>query len=196
MNELISFLEKSRTFFRKVFQSFKFHFCCDFKYFNDREKMIFLLPFTIVKQCKQKIRYVHITVTKYLELLTWSNLKQIHVKFDNMEVNQLYMHLAATWKKNNIALQQMNYPAGNYMFKVSNRSTRTRCEICSKLTIKTPNDTDLCWSLFLWNLSLESLFNFIKKRLQHRSASFWCLYSKLWTYITPCLVFLLLTFSR
>ena len=29
-------------------------------------------------------------------------------------------------------------PAGNYMFKVGNRNTRTRCEICSKLTIKTP----------------------------------------------------------
>ena len=31
-----------------------------------------------------------------------------------------------------------SYPAGNYMFKVNNRNTRTRCEICSKLTIKTP----------------------------------------------------------
>ena len=29
-------------------------------------------------------------------------------------------------------------PAGNYIFKVSNRNTRTRCDICSKLTIKTP----------------------------------------------------------
>ena len=29
-------------------------------------------------------------------------------------------------------------PAGNYMFKVNNRNTRTRCKICSKLTIKTP----------------------------------------------------------
>ena len=28
--------------------------------------------------------------------------------------------------------------AGNYMLKVNNRNTRTRCEICSKLTIKTP----------------------------------------------------------
>ena len=27
---------------------------------------------------------------------------------------------------------------GNYMFKVNNRNTRTRCKICSKLTIKTP----------------------------------------------------------
>ena len=26
--------------------------------------------------------------------------------------------------------------AGNYMFKVKNRNTRTRCELCSKLTIK------------------------------------------------------------
>ena len=28
--------------------------------------------------------------------------------------------------------------ADNYMFKVNNRTTRTRCEISSKLTIKTP----------------------------------------------------------
>ena len=26
------------------------------------------------------------------------------------------------------------------MFKVNNRNTRTRCEICSKLTIKTPEE--------------------------------------------------------
>ena len=30
------------------------------------------------------------------------------------------------------------YPAGIYLLKVNNRKTRTRCEICSKLTIKTP----------------------------------------------------------
>ena len=28
--------------------------------------------------------------------------------------------------------------AGNYMLKVTNRNTKTRCEICSKLTIKIP----------------------------------------------------------
>ena len=27
---------------------------------------------------------------------------------------------------------------GNHMFKVNNRNSRTKCEICSKLTIKTP----------------------------------------------------------
>ena len=31
-----------------------------------------------------------------------------------------------------------HFPAGNYMFELNNRSTRTRCEICSKLRIKTP----------------------------------------------------------
>ena len=31
-----------------------------------------------------------------------------------------------------------NNPAGNYMFKVNNRNTKTRYEISSKLTIKTP----------------------------------------------------------
>ena len=29
-------------------------------------------------------------------------------------------------------------PVGIYMFKINNRNTRTRCEISSKLTIKTP----------------------------------------------------------
>ena len=29
------------------------------------------------------------------------------------------------------------HPAGNYMFKVNNRNTRAKCEICPKLTIKT-----------------------------------------------------------
>ena len=32
----------------------------------------------------------------------------------------------------------MLIPAGIYLFKVNNRNTRTRCEICSKLTINTP----------------------------------------------------------
>ena len=41
-------------------------------------------------------------------------------------------------KKSKKAKQSNAYPAGNCMFKVNNRNTRTRCEICSKLTIKTP----------------------------------------------------------
>ena len=33
---------------------------------------------------------------------------------------------------------RITYPAGNCMFKVNNKNTRTRYEICSELTIKTP----------------------------------------------------------
>ena len=41
-------------------------------------------------------------------------------------------------------IQQRNpNPAGNYMFKVNNRNSRTRCEICSKLTIKIPERRQL-----------------------------------------------------
>ena len=32
----------------------------------------------------------------------------------------------------------IHHPAGIYLFKVNNRNTRARCEICLKLTIKTP----------------------------------------------------------
>ena len=44
-------------------------------------------------------------------------------------------------QKSELYLQYVNlaiargYPAGNYMFKVNHRNTRTRCEICLKLTI-------------------------------------------------------------
>ena len=33
---------------------------------------------------------------------------------------------------------RLNYLAYIYLFKVNNTNTRKRCEICSKLTIKTP----------------------------------------------------------
>ena len=36
------------------------------------------------------------------------------------------------------------YPAGIYMLKVNDRNTRTRCEICLKLTIRRQNDAEIC----------------------------------------------------
>ena len=45
-------------------------------------------------------------------------------------------------------------PAGNYLLKVNNRNTRTRCEICSKLTIKTPERCH--WQMISFNV--KSLF--------------------------------------
>ena len=38
--------------------------------------------------------------------------------------------------------------AGIYLLKVNNRNTRTRCEICSKLTIKTPERRHWLYCLY------------------------------------------------
>ena len=40
-------------------------------------------------------------------------------------------------KEISLTLNNALNPAKNYMFKVNNRNTRTRCEICSELIIKT-----------------------------------------------------------
>ena len=67
------------------------------------------------------------------------------------------------------------YPAGHYMFKVYNRNTRTRCEICSKLTIKPP---ERCWNfehishivlkllLLTLNKSLKAGTELLKRRIK------------------------------
>ena len=60
------------------------------------------------------------------------------------------------WTKNG---NSQPIPSGIYLFKVNKRYTRTRCEICSKLTIKTP---------------------------ERRQASLWYLNCYLWTYFTCC----------
>ena len=44
--------------------------------------------------------------------------------------NHKFKNYAQTTKKNN--------PVGICLLKVNNRNTTTRCEICSKLKIKTP----------------------------------------------------------
>ena len=51
-----------------------------------------------------------------------------------------------------VTLARGSYPVGNYMFKVNDRNTRTRCEICSKLTIKIPERRHWCRSgIFIVN---------------------------------------------
>ena len=41
-------------------------------------------------------------------------------------------------RNENSVLTRKNTPVGIYFLKVNNRNTKTKCEICSKLTIKTP----------------------------------------------------------
>ena len=62
------------------------------------------------------------------------------------------------------ALEFMKYPANVYLFKFNNRNTRKRCEIRSKLTIKTPERR-------------QNMFKANKKNTRTTSlTSFWCFY--------------------
>ena len=49
-----------------------------------------------------------------------------------------------------VNLKKIHFPAGMYLLKVNNKNTRTRCEICSKLTIKIPEQTPS--GIFIVNL--------------------------------------------
>ena len=51
-------------------------------------------------------------------------------------------------------MYQALFPASHYMFKVNNKTTRTRCEGCSELTIKTPKRCH-------WRLYSVFIVNFI-----------------------------------
>ena len=44
-----------------------------------------------------------------------------------------------------------SYPPGIYLLKVSNRNTRTRCEVCSELTTKTPERRHCRSGVFIVN---------------------------------------------
>ena len=64
--------------------------------------------------------------------------------------------------------RKWKYSVNFCLFKVNNRNTRTRYEICSELTIKTPRRRHWLCIVF------KSLM------------SFWFIYCFLWTCLTPC----------
>ena len=66
------------------------------------------------------MKYLKANDAKLHVMLTTDNIIQINVE-DNV-----------------ISAEETVKLAGIYLLKVNNRNTRTRCEICSKLTIKTP----------------------------------------------------------
>ena len=47
--------------------------------------------------------------------------------------------------------KKLHVPASNYMLKVNSRNTRTRCEICSKLTLKDTRTTPIWRRVFIVN---------------------------------------------
>ena len=57
--------------------------------------------------------------------------------FEDLHHHGVYL-LSLVGKHSREPQMKRTNPAGIYFFKVNNRNTRTRCEICSKLTINTP----------------------------------------------------------
>ena len=58
-------------------------------------------------------------------------------------------------------LKNISIPTCNYMFKVNNRNPRGRCEICSKLTIKTPE-----WRQWHHGMLLVTVATYTKIKLR------------------------------
>ena len=72
-----------------------------------------------------------------------------------------YLYLLQECKKCAIRNSfEINIPAGNYMFKVNNRNTEARCETCSKLTMKTPEQRQ--WRRFgVFIVNFEHISHFV-----------------------------------
>ena len=68
------------------------------------------------------------TIDLYKLMLPKCQFLKILVKINPHEIIKIFFYIYFTPRYN---------PADNYMLKVSNRNTRTKCEIFSKLTIKT-----------------------------------------------------------
>ena len=76
------------------------------------------------------------------------------ISFSSSAVCPLFFFI---YMNRSIIITIFNIPTGNYLFKVNNSNTRTKCEIYSKLTIKTPKRPHWCYSrIFIVNFELIS----------------------------------------
>ena len=79
------------------------------------------------------------------------------------------------------------------MFKVNIRNTRKRCEIRSKLTIKTPTRRQVQehqYESVIFRISCDFSYTWVF------STSFWCLYCELWTNFAPFSIFAIADFEH
>ena len=77
---------------------------------------------------------------------------------------------------------RLTYSAGIYLFKVNNGNIKKRCEICSKLTIKTPNQIQWLWTNLqdIFKVS-EVVLVFSMLTLNRFDKLFWCFHCWFWT---------------
>ena len=98
----------------------------------------------LVKKCKKKTIY-RIAILKNLDIprkdkiMLYENHFQLRLKWQNSG-SYVFIHVSSVHASLNGFYLPYTYPAGNYIFKVNNKNTRSRCEIYSKLRIKTPED--------------------------------------------------------
>ena len=97
-------------------------------------------------------------------IITWVISLRLQIK---LPTNDKTISLMMTLYKIGFLFQSTPYyPVGIYLLKVNDRNTRTRCEICSKLIIKTP---------------------------ERRHS---CIYCQLWAYLTPCYIVSIVNFEH
>ena len=84
----------------------------------------------------------------------------IMVSFLNNQINQKFLHFCF-----------LHYPAGIYLLKVNNRNTEIRCEISSKLTIKTPERRQAC--NFIKKETLTKVFSCEFYEISKNTFSYW-----------------------
>ena len=94
---------------------------------------------------------VPVFLPEYLNFFSKQPIKQFANKFPSFSNRKdhkiLFNLMFVYWQKPSSNARQIKviqlhvsvskpFPVGNYLLKLKNRNTKTRCEICSKLTIK------------------------------------------------------------
>ena len=71
---------------------------------------------------------------------------------DKIKGNETLKKLILAFESALLLSPEFHIPVGIYLLKVSNKINRTRCDICSKLTIKTPERSQCrCSGVFIVN---------------------------------------------
>ena len=107
--------------------------------------------------CVLIVDFEHVNVSRGTNSIHWAHIRQIFPiniswrcfqRYEDLKFRNHLKHMFTYLDDARSSLQQSSShwtffsthsnPAGIYLPKVNNRNTRTRCEICSKLTIETP----------------------------------------------------------
>ena len=134
----------------------------------------------ILKQtCSFQLQVYLSTCDLLVDIRHWRLKQNLNRHFPNTKnkiclwfILQLFFHKFGRWLSLFILIHQTkssrgnrgkthcdrSYPAYIYLLKVNKKNTRKRCEICSKLTIKTPERRQWLVLVFLLTLNIFHIF--------------------------------------